>query len=220
MLILYGKQEVERELRSRPRSYYADAYLLKPTITYTHYAVFHGINGHLPSIPNTYYSEEKNLLYQIKGYRTANIYWDYNRSTGWHECINIDEKYIIKEFYETEQTIVFDYYKKNNYMDYAAYLKTNQISFKDFELIEHPSDLFGFEADSPYIKLIVNMFSKERIYARKKYLKQFIKMQPSVEEYERILKVASVELACGIFQELTIEKNPIFVYTLIHRQTN
>ncbi len=213
LLILYGKQEVERELRSRPRSYYADAYLLKPTITYTHYAVFHGINGHLPSIPNTYYSEEKNLLYQIKGYRTANIYWDYNRSTGWHECINIDEKYIIKEFYETEQTIVFDYYKKNNYMDYAAYLKTNQISFKDFELIEHPSDLFGFEADSPYIKLIVNMFSKERIYARKKYLKQFIKMQPSVEEYERILKVASVELACGIFQELTIEKNPILVDT-------
>lgn len=41
LLILYGKQEVERELRSSPRSYYVDAYLLKSDVTYTHYAVFH-----------------------------------------------------------------------------------------------------------------------------------------------------------------------------------
>ena len=63
------------------------------------------------------------------------------------------------------------------------------------------------------MEIIVNMFSRERLYTRKKYLGQFIKMQPSVEEYERILKVASVELACGIFQELTIEKNPVLLET-------
>ena len=67
LLILYGKQEVEREIKPymyghTPRSYYADAYVLKPTVVYTNYAVFHGINGHLPSIPNTYYYKTKNMF--------------------------------------------------------------------------------------------------------------------------------------------------------------
>ena len=80
LLILYGKQEVERELKSSPRSYYTEAYLLKPVIAYTNYAVFHGINGHLPSIPNTYYKKEQELL------------WDYNRGTGWQQHTDIDKK--------------------------------------------------------------------------------------------------------------------------------
>ena len=213
LLILYGKQEVEQELRSSPRSYYAEAYLLKSTVAYTNYAVFHGVNGHLPSIPNTYYCEEKNLLCYTKGYKTAHRYWNYDRSTGWQQHMDIDKEYIIEDFYAIKQPIVFNYYEEKNYTDYADYLKANQIHFKDFELIGQPSDLFGFEADSPYMEMIVNMFSRERLYTRRKYLGQFIKMQPSVEEYERILKVASVELACGIFQELTIEKNPVLLET-------
>ena len=234
LLILYGKQQVEQELKPSPRSYYTEAYLLKPTVEYTNYAVFHGINGHLPSIPNTYYFAEKemlqyrfqyrrlgysdhfaekNLLCYPKGYKTAQRHWDYDKNTGWQEYIDIDEKYIIKEFYEIEQPVIFNYYEKKNYTDYVSYLKANKIHFKDVELIEHPGDLFGFEADSPYMDLIVNMFSKERLYTRRKYLSQFIKMQPSVEEYECILKTASIELACGIFQELTIEKNPILLGT-------
>lgn len=213
LLILYGKQKVERELKSSPRSYYTEAYLLDPVVTYTRYAVFHGINGHLPSIPNTYYYDEKDLLCYMKGYKTAGIYWDYNRTTGWKQRVEIDLSYIINEFYDIKQTVAFDYYEEKNYTDYIAYFKENQICFQDITLIEHPSDLFGFEADSPYMETIIHMFSKERLYTRIKYLKQFIKMQPSVEDYNRILKVASVELACGIFQELTAEKNPILLET-------
>lgn len=213
LLILYGQHEAERELRPSHHSYYRDGYLLKPTVTYTNYTVFHGVNGHLPSIPSTHYFKEKNLLCYNKGYKTAHSYWDYDRRTGWHERLEIDKKYIIKEFYDIKQMVVFDYYEKNNYADYIAYLKSNQISFKDVELIENPSDLFGFEADSPYMETIVNMFSNERLYTRRKYLSQFMQMQPSTEEYERILKVASVELACGIFQELAIERNPILLET-------
>ncbi len=211
LLILYGKQEVERELRSYPRSYSPDAYLLKPTVTYTNYAVFHGTNGHLPSIPNTYYCEEKDVLCYSKGYKTANRYWDYNQRTGWQQYMDIDEKYIIKDFYKINQAVAFNYYEPRDYTDYTAYLKANQINFKDITLIEHPSDLFGFETGSPYMELIVNMFSKARLYARRKNLRQFINMQPSEEEYGRILKVASVELACGIFQELTIDQNPVLL---------
>ena len=213
LLILYGKQEVEQELKYSPRSHYTEAYLLKPMVTYTNYAVFHGTNGHLPSIPNTYYYEEKNLLCYSKGYKAAERYWDYDKRAGWQYCVEIDKKYIIQEFYKIDKTVVFNYYEQKNYTDYVSYLKANKISFKDVELIENPSDLFGFKADSPYMEIIVNMFSRERLYTRKKYLGQFIKMQPSVEEYERILKVASVELACGIFQELTIEKNPVLLET-------
>ena len=213
LLILYGKQEVDQELKSSPRSYYVESYLLKPTVTYTNYAVFHGTNGHLPSIPNTYYCEEKDVLCYTKGYKTANRHWDYDRRTGWQEYIDIDEQYIIKEFYKIKQPVVFDYYEKKSYTDYVSYLKANQIHFKDIELIAHPSDLFDFEADSPYMDLIVNMCSRERLYTRKKYLSQFIKMQPSEEEYKCILKTASIELACGIFQELTIQKNPILLET-------
>lgn len=213
LLILYGEHKVEREIKSSPRSYYTEAYVLKPTVAYTHYAIFHGKNGHLPSIPNTHYYKKKNLLCYTYGYKTAHRYWDYNNSTGWEYYEEIDKQYIIDEFYQIKQTVAFPYYEDKNYTDYIAYLKENQIEFKDIELIEDPSDLFDFEADSPYMETIVNMFSKERLYSRRKYLSQFIKMQPSVEEYERILKVASVELACGIFQELTIEKNPILLNT-------
>lgn len=213
LLILYGKQEIERELRTSPRSYYPEAYLLKPTVTYTQYAVFHGTNGHLPSIPNTSYCEEKNLLCYTKGYKTAHRYWDYDNRTGWQQCIDIDETYIIKEFYDLKQPVTLHYFEEQSYTGYAASFKASQMEFKDLELIEHPSDLFGFEADSPYLETIINMCSKERVYSRRKYLRQFINMQPSVEEYGRILKVASVELACGIFQELTIQQNPILLET-------
>ena len=213
LLILYGEHKVERAIKSSPRSYYTEAYVLKPTVVYTHYAVFHGKNGHLPSIPNTHYYQKKNLLCYTYGYKTAHRYWDYNSSTGWEYYEEIDKQYIIDEFYQIKQTVAFPYYEDKNYTDYTAYLKANQIEFNDFELIEDPSDLFDFESDSPYMETIVNMFSKERLYSRRKYLSQFMKMQPSVEEYERILKIASVELACGIFQELTIEKNPILLET-------
>lgn len=214
LLILYGKQKVSETLKSSSRYYYStEAYLLEPTVTYTHYAVFHGINGHLPSIPKTYYHEEKNLLCYIRGYKTAHSYWDYNHGNGWKWHVDIDDKYIIREFYNIEQTVVFNYYEKKNYTDYVTYLKANQVNFKDLKLIEQPSDLFDFEADSPYLPIIVNMFSNERLYTRKKFLSKFIKMQPSVEEYERILKVASIELACGIFQELMAAKNPILLET-------
>lgn len=211
LLILYGKQEVERELRTSPRSYYPEAYLLKPAVTYTKYAVFHGTNGHLPSIPNTYYLEEKNLLCYAKGHKTARRYWDYNRRTGWQQHIDVDKKYIIEEFYDLKPAVTFGYYEKMDYADYAAYLKASHINFKGLALIAHPSDLFGFEKGSPYMEAVVNMFSRERLYTRKKYLSQFMRMQPSAEDYGRILKVASVELACGIFQELTAEQNPILL---------
>lgn len=213
LLILYGEQEVEREIRSSPNSYYAEAYVLKPTVEYTHYAVFSGKNGHLPSIPNTYYFKEKELLCYTKGYKTANRYWDYDSSTGWEQHCDIDKKYMINEFYQMGKKVAFPYYENYTYTDYTAYLTAEQIQFKDIELIVQPSELFGFEPDSPYMEKIVNMFSKQRIYARRKYLGQFMGMQPSVEEYGRILKVASVELACGIFQELTIGKDPVLLET-------
>ena len=213
LLILYGKHEAEREIKPNPRSYYREAYVLKPTVVYTKYAVFHGINGHLPSIPHTYYCEANNQLCSPKGYKTANREWEYHNQTGWQQRIDINPKYIIKEFYKAKQRIAFDYYEKKNYTDYAAYLKENRVQFEDFELVEHPNDLFGFDANSPYMEILVNMFSGERLHTRRKYLSQFMKMQPSVEDYERILKIASVELACGIFQELTIQKNPILLET-------
>ncbi len=215
LLILYGQQESERAIKSSPRSYYIQAHVLKPMVVYTHYTVFHGINGHLPSIPKTYYykEKEKELLCYTKGYKTRHMYWDYQRETGWTYRVEIDKKYIIDEFYKINQTVTFPYYEEKNYTDYVTYFKEHQIDFKDVTLMEHPSDLFGFDSDNPYMELIINMFVKERLYTRRKYLRQFMKLQPSVEEYEQILKTASVELACGIFQELTIEKNPILLET-------
>ena len=213
LLILYGKQEVERELRSSPRSYYVDAYLLKPCVTYTKYAVFHGTNGHLPSIPNTYYWEEQHLLCYPKGYKTADISWEYDRRTGYQRIVDVDPQYIIEDFYDIGQTVTLNYYENNQYADYVAYLKENNIHFKDIELIEHPSDLLGFEPDSPYMETLINIFFKQRLYSRKKALHQLIQMQPSVEDYQCILKIASIELACGIFQELTMQKNPILLET-------
>lgn len=213
LLILYGEQKFEREIKLYPNSYYAEAYLLKPSVVYTKYAVFHGINGHLPSIPNTYYSKDNNLLCYKRGYLTADRNWYYDHKTGYKMRLDINEKYIIKEFYDIKQNIEFNYYTEHKYSDYVSYLKTNQIYFNDFELIDNPTDLFEFKSDNIYTETVMNMFLKEKLYMRRKFLSKFIKMGPSIEEYETILKVASVELACGIFQELTTEKNPILLET-------
>ena len=213
LLILYGVQEFEQKVQ--PSSYpYDDYHLLKPVVAYTKYSIFHGLNGHLPSIPSTYYVKEDNLLCYTKGYKSAYRYWDYNNETNsWYIQTDIDNKYIIKKFYDTEQDIKFNYYTENTYFHYVSVLKPEHIHFKNFNLIDNPCGFFGFEPDSPYMETIINMFSKERLYSRKKYLNQFIKMQPSAEEYGNILKVASVELACGIFQELAADKNPVLLET-------
>ncbi len=210
LLILYGQQKVEREVKTS--SYYVN-YLLEPLVVYTHYAVFHGINGHLPSIPNLYYDLNKDILCYKRGYKTARSHWDYDQKTRKYIYnLDIDEKYIIKEFYKTEQNIAFDYYN-DTYNDYISYIKSNKINFEGIKIVENPGDLFGFYSDSRYYDIVVSMFSKERLYTRKKLLSQFTKMCPSVEEYERILKVSSVEWACGVFQELTEQKNPILLET-------
>ncbi|MCI8341854.1 MAG: hypothetical protein HFE62_01355 [Firmicutes bacterium] len=212
LLILYGEQKTEREIKSSPRAYYAEAYLLEAVVRYSHYAVFHGVNGHLPSVPNVYYSKEENILCHKRGFNMATRRWEYdNKTRRYKQVLDIDEKYIVKEFYKLNENIEFDYYAENKYEDYVSYLKANFVTFEDCELIEDPSELFGFGHDSIYYNAILDMFSKERLYSRKKCLAQFMHMQPSEEEYERILKVASVELACGIFQELTIEKNPVLL---------
>ncbi|MCI8371586.1 MAG: hypothetical protein HFI75_04170 [Lachnospiraceae bacterium] len=211
LLILYGEQEIEEEIKSSPRAYYAEAYLLKPSVVYTKYAVFHGMNGHLPSIPNTYYYKEKDLICYTAGYKTAKGYWDYDEH-GYEWIVEIEPKYIIKS-YDMGERAAFRYYGEQSYSEYVSYLKDKNIRFQDCELIEHPGDLFGFEPDHPYMQAIIPMCSKERLYTRRKYLKQFMDMQPSVEDYDRLLQVASVELACGIFQELTEKRSPILLET-------
>lgn len=213
LLILYGIQEFEQKVQSSSYAYF-DYHLLKPVVTYTKYVVFHGMNGHLPSIPDTYYLKEDDMLCYKKGYKIAYKTWDYSQETGsWYAHVDIDSKYIIKKFYDAQKGIEFDYYAANTYFDYVSHLKLCHVHFKDFHLASEPHAFFGFGQDSPYMETVINMFLKERLYSRKKYLKQFIKMQPSAGEYGNILKVASVELACGIFQELAIDKNPVLLET-------
>ena len=61
LLILYGVQEFEQKVQ--PSSYYYNDYhLLKPVVSYTKYAIFRGMNGHLPSIPGTHYCKDDNVL--------------------------------------------------------------------------------------------------------------------------------------------------------------
>ncbi|NDO46869.1 hypothetical protein [Clostridium sp. MD294] len=212
LLVLYGIQGVEIGVKKSSNQYYMNGYLLQPVVKYTHYAVFHGEKEHLPSIPNTYYYIEEKLLCYKRGYKTAKEKWDYNREQRRYiRHLIIDDNYIVKEFYELEQKAELDYYKQTKYEDYVTYFKQNNITFEDFEIIEDPSTLFGFEKNSKYYNIVYDMFSKQRLYSRIKKMKEFIKSSPSVEEYEKVFKVASVELACGIFEQLTIDKNPILL---------
>lgn len=212
LLILYGTQATEKQVKVAPNYYWAEGILLNPVVKYTHYAVFHGEKEHLPSIPNTYYYMEDELLCYKRGYKTAKEKWDYDRQQRRYiKHLIVDDKYIVKEFYKLEQKVEFDYYKQTKYEDYVTYLKQNNITFENFELIEDPSTLFGFEKNSKYYDIICEMFSKQRLYTRIKKMREFIQNSPSVEEYEKVFKVASVELACGIFEQLTIDKNPILL---------
>ncbi len=212
LLVLYGKHEFDKPVKHSERSYYAEAYLLKPDITYTHYAVFHGNNKHFPSIPNTYYRKEQELLCYKKGYRKAKRRWDYDRETRRYcETLIVNDRYIVKEFYQMEKDISLDYYQNLKYEDYVNVIQSNGVTFEDFEIIEDPSTLFGVEKDSIYYDMVYNMFSKQKLYTRIKKMNELIKSNPPEEVYESILNVASVEIACGIFQQLTIDKNPILL---------
>lgn len=212
LLMLYGKHEFDKPVKRSERSYYTEGYLLKPDITYTHYAVFHGSNEHLPSIPNTYYRKKQELLCYKKGYRTAKRRWDYDRETRrYWETLIVDDRYIVKEFYQMEKAISLDYYQNLKYEDYVNAIQSNDVIFEDFEIIEEPSTLFGVKKDSIYYDMVYGMFSKQRLYTRIKKMNELIKSNPPEEVYESILNVASVEIACGIFQQLTIDKNPILL---------
>ena len=215
LLILYGEQEPEYIVNHSRYSWNIDGYVLQQTVDYTHYAVFHGMNGHLPSIPSVNYIKDSKDSYALctrKGYRTSVVEWEWNnQERNYITKRKVNEKYKIKEFYPVEGHICFDYYESHSYQDYVAYLKENHIVFQDCEVLENPSDLFGFAENSIYDQTVIDMFSKSRVYGRQKALKQFMESNPSVEEYETLLKIASIELACGIFQELTIAKNPILL---------
>lgn len=208
MLLLYGKQEFQKKI-----DYYA--HLLNPIVKYTHYAVFHGIGKHLPSTPTTYIVEgenQKKVLCNIKGYRTAKKKWNYNKQTRRYDIIyEVDERYIVKEFYECNKEITFDYYEEHSYEDYASDLKSKGVTFEDFELIEDPSELTGFDRQSPYYDCVMKLFLANRVYTRIRNLKEFISKGATLEDYEKILSSASVELACGVFQEMIIAKNPILL---------
>ena len=69
--------------------------------------------------------------------------------------------------------IGFDYYASNTYSGYISYFQLNHINFKGLQLIDNPCGFFGLEQDSPYLETVINMFSKERLYSRKKYLNQW-----------------------------------------------
>lgn len=215
LVILYGRHKIQMVLQNH---YYHHECILEPSVRYTHYAVFHGINGHLPSVIKTYYHEdleEKNLLLHHRGYKTMQFTWERipEQLHRWQRVDIIDPKYIIPSFYPFEQNVVFNYYQENRYEDYVALLKHHNITFHGCQLIENPSTLFGFSPESPYYENIFHMFLQQRLYVRKKHLNQFIKKNPSVEDYKKILSIASVELACGIFQELSVQKNPILLET-------
>ncbi len=210
LIVLYGIQHFQETLKDSHG--WEEGHLLNPIIVYTRYAIFRGMNGHLPSIPNAYVDMEKNVLCSKRGYHTAQTSWDWNEKTRRHEyTVKFDPQYVEKDFYKLEPQAQFDYYAENTYEDYVSTIKANGITFQDVILIEQPSELFGFEKNSPYYENIVCMFSKERLYSRIKNMKEFMAKAPSLEDYEKILNVASVELACGIFQELTITKNPILL---------
>lgn len=209
LVVLYGIQHFQETLKDS-RGWYTEGHLLRPTVVYTQYAIFRGMNGHLPSIPNVYIDMEKNLLCSKRGYKIAQKSWDWNKETHHYDLnVKIDPQYVENDFYKLEPQVQFDYYAEHTYEDYVN--KANEITFQDVTLIENPSEVFGFEKDNPYYENIMGMFFKERLYSRIKNMKEFMAKAPSLEHYEKILNVASVELACGIFQELMITKNPILL---------
>ena len=103
LILLYGKQEIEFKKVSTRYSYeYVEGYVLGKNAKYKSYAIFRGINGHLPSIPNVHYEEMDNILCTKKGYKEASPYWD-NVSDDIYayryiKRFKINEKYKIKEF--------------------------------------------------------------------------------------------------------------------------
>lgn len=216
LIILFGKHKFEKAVRTSSNYYWNDASLLTPCVTYSHYAVFHGVGEHLPSIPNIYYSDKKSekgsLLCYRRGYNTAKTDWRYNSQARCYiQYFEVDEKYIVKEFYKLKKEVILDYFEPHDYEYYTDYMKQNNICFEGISLIENASDVIGLQKDSPYYNDVVNLFLQQRLYARIKYLKKFVQSAPSLEDYQKILHSASVEIACGIFQELAFEKNPVLL---------
>lgn len=182
---------------------------LEDDVKYTYYAVFKGKRGHMPSfkavkiIKQYSYGNSQNKKPNDMYFKTVlNDYWYWSSR----------DKYKVKEFYnlESKQQFVLPYFISQSYDKYIREIQNQNINFSGFKLAENPNQILKLQGELlQYFEIVVDIFSNQKIYVRKKQLQNLIKMNPPKELYIKLLNIGSPEFISGLFLEFAKNKNPI-----------
>ena len=178
------------------------ASFLDESVTYTHYAIFTGHQGHFPHFESVKIITEQNhkQMYYKKG-----ISYDY-----YHYKTDSDS--IVESFNTLEVPITFSYYSQPPYESYVRELEKHNLVFPHFTLAKHPNDFLSLSGGAfTYYPLVSQIISHPKLYMRKKYLSELLEKNPPAEILELLFNLGSCELISGMCLELAKLKNPILL---------
>ena len=174
---------------------------LDEQVTYTHYAIFKGHEGHLPSFEalKILTENEQKKMYYKKG-----VSYDWRYHT--------DANSLVESFKPLEAPTTFTYFNPPPYEYYVVQLEKQGLVFSNFTLAKHPNDFLKLSGDTfKYYSEMSQILSHPLLYMRKKYLNALLDQNPPAELLQLLFKIGSSELISGLCLELAKRKNPILI---------
>lgn len=195
LLFLYGKHRFDKKESTNQQN------ILEENVSYTHYVIVRGQEGHLPSFPNV-----KNIYSNLDKLHYTTISYD-----RWAYYGEKSKKYEVKGYQKLQKEITLPYFDRLPYEQCVEQIE-QQLSLNDFCLVKHPNEILCLEGSLfSYYELIYSLMTKQNIYMRKKLLKQLIEQNPPKELYNLFLKIGSSELISGLFLELARQNNSLLI---------
>lgn len=210
LLILYGEQKFLTVSRY-------DGNTLSDNVNYTKYAIFKGINGHIPPIPKVRIFKDYNDTFEksemfYKNDLSANDFWSWKWNKKRFSSLKIKEYTTLKGGIEIPYFEFKEYTPIEKYKKYVEILNEKNIKFPNFDLIENPIELFDLKnKEQPLFETIFDVMNNTNIYMRKKRLKELMDKKPEKETYIKLFKTGNVEFISGLFLALAKENNPILL---------
>lgn len=228
-LMLYGKHGFQDEDSEYDEDAGIERYtnVLEDEVEYTHYIVFSGENGHLPSFEAVNVVDEGDS-YRSKEHDYPELYYKKDsRKSGYWRSVNEEGK--LDNFTKLEDGITIPYFEPidedddevntNNYklisMPYeqlVQYIYEEEASFNNFRVAESPNEVIELDEElEKHYETLCILFSDGNLNTRKRMLDKIIKSEDAKKLYEYLFKLGSNELISGLFLELAKQQDADYI---------
>lgn len=229
-LMLYGKHEFADEDSEYDEDIGMERYtnVLENEVEYTHYIVFSGENGHLPSFEainvvdegNSYRSKEHDYpeLYYKKDSRKSGYWRQVNEEGKLDNFTKLEEGITIPYFEpieeDDEDEVNTDNYKLISmpYEQLVQYIYEADVSFNNFRLADSPNDVIELDEElQEDYEVLCTLFSDEILNTRKRMLNKVMKSKNAQRLYKYLFEFGSNELISGLFLELAKQQDADYI---------